>query len=89
MTFVRGLVCRECGRGVPQGPLHVCEHRVGPLEVDYEHVEPDEPVVGCITGSRLETVDPLAPRLPAPLRVGASLASVEAVLPARQPTTTR
>ena len=37
MTHVRGLVCRECGRGVPQGPIHVCEHCFGPLEVDYDY----------------------------------------------------
>ena len=37
MTHVRGLVCRECGRGVPQSPIHVCEHCFGPLEVDYDH----------------------------------------------------
>jgi hypothetical protein len=36
MTHVRGLVCRECGRGVPQGPIHVCEYCFGPLEVDYD-----------------------------------------------------
>ncbi len=37
MTYVRGLVCRECGRGVPQGPVHVCEHCFGPLEIDYDY----------------------------------------------------
>ena len=37
MTYVRGLVCRECGRGVPQSPVHVCEHCFGPLEVDYDY----------------------------------------------------
>ena len=37
MTHVRGLVCRECGRGVPQSPIHVCEHCFGPLEVDYDY----------------------------------------------------
>lgn len=38
MAFVRGLVCRECGRGVPQGPVHVCELCRGPLDVDYDYV---------------------------------------------------
>ena len=37
MTHVRGLVCRECGRGVPQSPVHVCEHCFGPLEIDYDY----------------------------------------------------
>ena len=37
MTHVRGLVRRECGRGVPQGPIHVCEYCFGPLEVDYDY----------------------------------------------------
>ena len=37
MTHVRGLVCRECGRGVPQSPIHVCEYCFGPLEVDYDY----------------------------------------------------
>jgi threonine synthase len=37
MTYVRGLVCRECGHGVPQSPVHVCESCFGPLEVDYDY----------------------------------------------------
>jgi threonine synthase len=37
MTYVRGLVCRECGHGVRQGPVHICEHCFGPLEVDYDY----------------------------------------------------
>jgi threonine synthase len=44
-------------------------------------IGPDEPVVVCITGSGLKTIEALEPRLTAPMRVGASLASVEAVLP--------
>jgi threonine synthase len=36
MTFVRGLVCRACGRGAPEGPVHVCDECFGPLEVDYD-----------------------------------------------------
>ena len=35
MTHVRGLVCRECGRGIPQSPVHVCEHCFGPLDSIY------------------------------------------------------
>ncbi|HEX2480285.1 MAG TPA: pyridoxal-phosphate dependent enzyme, partial [Methylomirabilota bacterium] len=37
MTYVRGLVCRECGHRVRQGPVHICEHCFGPLEVDYDY----------------------------------------------------
>ena len=51
MTFVRGLVCRECGRGVPQGPLHVCEHCFGPLEVDYDYAA----IHRTLTRRRIET----------------------------------
>ena len=49
----------------------------------------DEPVVVCITGSGLKTVEALERRLAEPLRVGASLAAVEAVLPELQAITTR
>jgi len=31
------LKCRECGRGYPASPIHVCEFCFGPLEVDYDH----------------------------------------------------
>ena len=34
---VKGLTCRECGRGYPAAPLHVCEFCFGPLEVDYHY----------------------------------------------------
>jgi threonine synthase len=32
---LNGLVCRECGRAYPDGPVQVCEWCFGPLEVDY------------------------------------------------------
>jgi len=35
--LVRGLRCRECGRGYPAEALHVCEFCFGPLEVDYDY----------------------------------------------------
>ncbi len=54
MTFVRGLVCRECGRAVPQGPLHVCEHCFGPLEVDYDYAA----IRRGLTRHRIETGPP-------------------------------
>jgi threonine synthase len=37
MSHVRGLQCRECGRGYPIAPQHVCEFCFGPLEVDYDY----------------------------------------------------
>ncbi|HEV3346724.1 MAG TPA: threonine synthase [Methylomirabilota bacterium] len=37
MNRVKGLKCRECGRGYPASPSHVCEFCFGPLEVDYDH----------------------------------------------------
>ena len=37
METVKGLKCRECGRGYPVAPLHVCEFCFGPLEVDYHY----------------------------------------------------
>ena len=54
MTYVRGLVCRECGRGVPQGPLHVCEHCFGPLEVDYDYPA----IRAALTRARVEAGPP-------------------------------
>jgi threonine synthase len=37
LNRVKGLKCRECGRGYPASPIHVCEFCFGPLEVDYDH----------------------------------------------------
>jgi threonine synthase len=37
MSYVTGLKCRECGRGYPVKPLHVCENCFGPLEVAYDY----------------------------------------------------
>jgi threonine synthase len=34
---LKGLKCRECGRGYPSSPSHVCEFCWGPLEVDYDY----------------------------------------------------
>ncbi len=41
MSYVKGLKCRECGRGYPKEPLYVCEYCFGPLEVvyDYERIK--------------------------------------------------
>jgi threonine synthase len=57
--------------------------------VDEGWIGRDDPVVVCITGSGLKTVEALEPRLTEPVRVGASLAAVEAVLPELQAITTR
>ncbi|MBI4610011.1 MAG: threonine synthase [Candidatus Rokubacteria bacterium] len=37
MEKLKGLMCRECGRGYPLAPCHVCEFCFGPLEVDYHY----------------------------------------------------
>jgi len=37
MEKLKGLKCRECGRGYPSSPVHVCEFCFGPLEVDYHY----------------------------------------------------
>ena len=37
MSYVKGLKCRECGRGYPKESLYVCEYCFGPLEVDYDY----------------------------------------------------
>jgi threonine synthase len=37
MQKLSGLKCRECGRGYPASPVHVCEFCFGPLEVDYRY----------------------------------------------------
>ena len=37
MDKLKGLRCRECGRGYPSSPVHVCEFCFGPLEVDYHY----------------------------------------------------
>lgn len=37
MSFVNGLICRECGHEYPKQAIHVCEFCFGPLEVDYDY----------------------------------------------------
>jgi threonine synthase len=54
MTYVRGLVCRECGRGVPESPIHVCEFCFGPLEVDYDYAA----IRALLTRDRIEAGPP-------------------------------
>ena len=38
---MKGLKCRECGRGYPTSPVHVCEFCFGPLDVDYGRLVSD------------------------------------------------
>jgi threonine synthase len=45
-----GLKCRECGRGYPSSPSHVCEFCFGPLEVDYDY----EVIRARISRARIE-----------------------------------
>jgi threonine synthase len=54
MEKVRGLKCRECGRGYPAAPLHVCEFCFGPLEVDYHY----EALRALVTRERIEAGPP-------------------------------
>ncbi len=37
MGYVKGLRCKECGKGFEKLPIHVCEYCFGPLEVDYDY----------------------------------------------------
>lgn len=37
MGYVKGLKCKECGRGYPKDPIYVCEFCFGPLEVVYDY----------------------------------------------------
>lgn len=37
MSFVDGLICKECGKKYPKEPLHVCEICFGPLEAVYDY----------------------------------------------------
>ena len=37
MSFVKSLLCRECGREYPIEPLNACDFCFGPLEVRYDY----------------------------------------------------
>ncbi|MBI2856189.1 MAG: threonine synthase, partial [Chloroflexi bacterium] len=37
VSYVKGLLCRECGREYPAEPLNVCDFCFGPLEVAYDY----------------------------------------------------
>ena len=54
MDTVKGLKCRECGRGYPASPNHVCEFCFGPLEVDYDY----EAIGARVSRARIEAGPP-------------------------------
>ena len=54
MERVKGLKCRECGRGYPAAPIHVCEFCFGPLEVEYDV----EAVRARVSRARIEAGPP-------------------------------
>ncbi|HEV8309265.1 MAG TPA: threonine synthase [Methylomirabilota bacterium] len=54
MERVKGLKCRECARGYPLAPLHVCDFCFGPLEVDYRY----EALRGLVTRDRIAAGPP-------------------------------
>ncbi len=51
MGFVKGLKCRECGRGYRIDPIYVCEFCFGPLEVIYDY----EGIKRVITKEKIES----------------------------------
>jgi len=54
MEKLKGLKCRECGRGYPAAPSHVCEFCFGPLEVDYHY----EALKGVVTRASIAAGPP-------------------------------
>ncbi|HXG02658.1 MAG TPA: threonine synthase [Candidatus Binatia bacterium] len=54
MDKLKGLRCRECGRGYPSSPVHVCEFCFGPLEVDYHY----EALRGVVTRETIASGPP-------------------------------
>jgi len=57
--------------------------------IEEGRIDRDGPVVVCITGSGLKTVEPLEGRVTEPMRVSASVSAVEAALPDLQAIITR
>ena len=54
MDRLKGLKCRECGRGYPASPSHVCEFCFGRLEVDYDY----EAIGARVSRARIEAGPP-------------------------------
>ena len=51
MSFVQGLICKECGKNYPKEPLHVCEICFGPLEAVYDY----EKIKGSLTKEKIQS----------------------------------
>ena len=73
MERVKGLKCRECGRGYPASATHVCEFCFGPLEVDYDI----ESLRGRVTRAGIEAGPPSIWRYADLLPVGPSAAGAQ------------
>src|SRR3989454_1232512 len=54
MERLKGLKCRECGRYYPPSPIHVCELRFGPCELDYDY----EVIASQISRAKIEAGPP-------------------------------
>ena len=77
MERVKGLKCRECGRGYPASAIHVCEFCFGPLEVDYDV----EAIRARVSRARIEAGPPSIWRYADLLPVDQVLAGVAGVRP--------
>ena len=49
-SFVRGLVCRECGRQYAAEPRTSCDECLAPVEVAYDY----DAMKGVVTRARIE-----------------------------------
>jgi threonine synthase len=63
---VKGLVCKECGRGYPVAAEHVCDLCFGPLEVSVDLAAAARSVTPGVISSGPPTMWRYAPLLPAP-----------------------
>src|SRR6266511_461004 len=36
MSFIQGLICRDCGTRYPAEAIYVCDNCLGPLEASYD-----------------------------------------------------
>ena len=51
MSFVRGLLCKECGTGYPVTARMICDECFGPVEVAYDYAA----MKGVVTRERIES----------------------------------
>src|SRR5690242_4003908 len=56
MSYITGLVCRECRQEYPVAPLHVCETCFGPLEVAYDYASIRKKLSRAVIESRPESL---------------------------------